>query len=1206
MATNPYFNVRSLEDISRITEYLKQSGSYDNYSSRQHKLAILKVNHENLLNRQETQRRDFLDSFRHSIKSTVPAADNISSTVRRQRVSDLRERLTEISSVKHPRISTHDTNSSNRQSAPSTSDPQNIAHLSIPLSNSDNSYSHDSPRIPILDHDASNADRNRNDKIYQLYGNQLLYNKGVVYRHKLFSLWEVKRIRATKFSVEGTDYRLHPEPEIFTSNISSSLDNIYILFQEVFNFIFDGFDDSYMARFVVMSPYLEQPITIKYQEYYKITPELVVVELEKVTRSRTLFKLDETLRLHVITCKLRNGGGKIKYKCAENLVFNKRSIKKVCKGMKDTFCLSKSIVIGRALADFPESTHTKRKQYLAESNHKQIFAEQEQLHKKAGIPMQNRLYTVGEDCSQFQKCLLPQYGIYIFDDMLRNEIIFRPPQILPGMKFIYLLLKQQHFHTISNIDHFMPKNRAFCPVCGVRYTTNLSKLHSDCKGLCNMCYHSRCKLERYSSNDETKYCSDCYRTFRNDICYDLHKKVAPGKKAPACNLFHKCPQCHFIVQGTPENSYHHSCGESFCRVCKRKFRIGSRHECLIRKVKGTSEYSSAESSDDSDYESTTAEAISRIPPKTIAQLVKSDQYVENKIKICSMKHFYYDIETTIVNNYHQPVLVVLSDDSGNNKIYYGTDCIDRFCADVFSTDYSNSIFISHGGKIFDHMFLLEYAHKKSLLFDVILNGCQILQMKYFPLNIVFRDNLLFVGTALSELPKMFDLTKEFGQIDKTFFPYLVPFQPNTDAHIPLPEKSKFCYNTMKADRREAFDKWYEDFKVSEKPFYYAKNLIEYCERDVEILRLSCNKFRKIMLKLSSIDPYFECLTLSQLSNMSFRKRFMPSRSLGVIGRDRIIMPGKNYSIMSITWLEYEMVQKPGLFIQHALRGGEQRIEGVFCDGFSSGPPGYKGICWMFSGCHFHQCPIHNDLEKFNTHLNMHNRDIYERHLATLAKLTSAGYLVQHLWEHQYVDMLRCDPKLKHFAESLDIAPPLRVEQALYGGRVETWALIRETYGAEEIKYSDYSSLYPSILAENEFPIGQPKIFLNCDVKDFARYYGIVHCTILPNPKLRIAVLPFRAPDGAIFYTLCRTCCLEKQKTACYHEVEERCLKGVWPTPEVHLSLKYGYQLIAIHEVYHFEPHKRSKLIFRDYVKLFYSLKIYIIFRAIFQGYCLLF
>ena len=53
--------------------------------------------------------------------------------------------------------------------------------------------------------------------------------------------------------------------------------------------------------------------------------------------------------------------------------------------------------------------------------------------------------------------------------------------------------------------------------------------------------------------------------------------------------------------------------------------------------------------------------------------------------------------------------------------------------------------------------------------------------------------------------------------------------------------------------------------------------------------------------------------------------------------------------------------------------------------------------------------------------------------------------------------------------------------------------------------------------------------------------------------------------------------------ACSHTVEQRKITGTWRTPELEVSVEKGYNILHIHEVWHF-PEQQEGL-FANYVNM---------------------
>ena len=71
---------------------------------------------------------------------------------------------------------------------------------------------------------------------------------------------------------------------------------------------------------------------------------------------------------------------------------------------------------------------------------------------------------------------------------------------------------------------------------------------------------------------------------------------------------------------------------------------------------------------------------------------------------------------------------------------------------------------------------------------------------------------------------------------------------------PIPSKKHCGYNQMKPKDRNEFLKWYEDRVSDNYIFDFHKEIIEYCQSNVDILRRGLMKFREDFIQLENINP----------------------------------------------------------------------------------------------------------------------------------------------------------------------------------------------------------------------------------------------------------------------------------------------------------------------------------------------------------------
>jgi hypothetical protein len=164
-------------------------------------------------------------------------------------------------------------------------------------------------------------------------------------------------------------------------------------------------------------------------------------------------------------------------------------------------------------------------------------------------------------------------------------------------------------------------------------------------------------------------------------------------------------------------------------------------------------------------------------------------------------------------------------------------------------------------------------------------------------------------------------------------------------------------------------------------------------------------------------------------------------------------------------------------------------------------------------------------------------------------------------------------------------PTIEPRDAFYGGRTNAAKLYHEISDNEKIYYMDFCSLYPYVLKNSRFPIGHPKRLYDFKTNDISIYDGLIFCSVNPPRDLYFPILPLRINNKLVF-TLCHSCA-KNNSNVCQHNIEERKLIGVWTTPELKKALEFGYEIIRIFEIWHFEEfseiNENSNGLFGDFI-----------------------
>ena len=136
------------------------------------------------------------------------------------------------------------------------------------------------------------------------------------------------------------------------------------------------------------------------------------------------------------------------------------------------------------------------------------------------------------------------------------------------------------------------------------------------------------------------------------------------------------------------------------------------------------------------------------------------------------------------------------------------------------------------------------------------------------------------------------------------------------------------------------------------------------------------------------------------------------------------------------------------------------------------------------------------------------------------------------------------------------------------------------------RYVDFTSLYPWCNKNTQNVVGHPQIITE-NFADISTYFGLIKCTVLPPKGLLHPVLPYRTKENLMF-PLCKTCVDTKNKNPCTHTDQERAIRGTWCHVEVMKAIEKGYEVLTIHEVWHWE--ETTDTLFKEYVDTFLKTK----------------
>ena len=404
---------------------------------------------------------------------------------------------------------------------------------------------------------------------------------------------------------------------------------------------------------------------------------------------------------------------------------------------------------------------------------------------------------------------------------------------------------------------------------------------------------------------------------------------------------------------------------------------------------------------------------------------------------------------------------------------------------------------------------------------------------------------------------------------KGYFPHFFNTKENEKYVGPLPDKKYYGYNTMKKEARKVFLEWYLGKVRENYVFNLQKDLLEYCNSDVDILRRSCLKLRDEFLDIANVDP-FQYITLPSLCMAIFRSKYLKPFTIGVFDPDF----KDQYSKSSIAWLKSFENEN----IQHALNGGEVKICGDKVDGFDK----ETNTVYQYHGCFWHGCPRCYSEDTVNNVKRKKMEDLYEMTKERSNQLRNGNYNLVETWECVWKKS-----SLYKDYKTMEVVEPIKPRDSYFGGRTEVFKLKAVSTEDKKIKYIDVCSLYPTVI--DKYPVGHPwKVY---SPKSYnPQWFGLIKCEVLAPKDLYAPVLPVKVKmDKAekLVFALCRLCA-ERKQAKCTHSKSQRVFTGTWTTAEIRVALEKGYTIQKIHEVWHF---KASTDIFKGYISDFMKLKL---------------
>jgi G:T-mismatch repair DNA endonuclease (very short patch repair protein) len=259
-----------------------------------------------------------------------------------------------------------------------------------------------------------------------------------------------------------------------------------------------------------------------------------------------------------------------------------------------------------------------------------------------------------------------------------------------------------------------------------------------------------------------------------------------------------------------------------------------------------------------------------------------------------------------------------------------------------------------------------------------------------------------------------------------------------------------------------------------------KELYEYCNSDVNILRRGCRELRKQFLEIANIDP-IRYITIAAVCMAIYRSKYIKKDTIAVVDN----LKKDQYSQQSISWLN--SFHNPN--IKHALNDGEVRICGSKVDGFDE----KTNTVYQYHGCFWHGCIKCYSSDFINNKNKTTMKDLYEQTIEKSEQMKKAGFNLIEMWECYWTKSKEYKEEMKQIKSKYKEIEELNPRNAFFGDRTNATKL---KVKGKKMKYIDICSLYPTVQCYDDYPVEHPTKIFKPPMYN-SNWYGLIKCAILP-------------------------------------------------------------------------------------------------------------
>lgn len=523
-------------------------------------------------------------------------------------------------------------------------------------------------------------------------------------------------------------------------------------------------------------------------------------------------------------------------------------------------------------------------------------------------------------------------------------------------------------------------------------------------------------------------------------------------------------------------------------------------------------------------------------------------------------------------------------------------------------EFQNATFLAHNSGSYDIHFLLRIFERSEI--DHTYTPSPTSKHKFIMVqlterNVRFLDFIRFMPGSLRGIAESFQIS-----VSKGDFPYKFNNGEN-DSYIgripPLDgEHDWWGMNEAKSQKQvDSFRTWFQsqeavyctcegECQCLKEKWNFQTELKKYCLLDVIVLAEVVKAYRNKVMgfetitddlfpdatvpwSIPKIDP-FQFMTLPQITMQTLIHGFEPGSfdHYGFQGVSSFFYPDRTSRVPeALLWLKQqsELHDVHILSRENCMREFYEFSLKMSFDGYA---PEINTV-YIFLKCSFWACP-HCHPEWHETNAIVPERGIpakeVQEHYEVMMHHMNSNYTVKSIWQHDFNTSWLPPYQL----QCVDQMTP---SDCFYGGRTEVFKLYcnSEKFPEDKIHYYDVTSLYPSVYAHRQLPIGTPRYIIgyHVDKQRFHpdhpnKYFGYARVKITPRNTDRIGFLPQRDPKT-------------QRLTFPVHP-----MIGCWFIDEIYLAMSQGYVVEEIYEIYHWESNQISDQHLRGYVGYFLRMK----------------